>query len=293
VLEAWKDWIVHQVGPGSVGAYANALEQIASNLAGKLPDEIDGRLISEIVKARRKQGVTDATVKRNLVALSSVANFAIDEGYWEENPVLPRLKRIKERRDPIILPRPEAVAKVIARAPGLFATMISAARHRSTPGGTGWCQAFKTLTARQSASRSSARATSYVSSTWSHSAARPFLSAYRTALLMRRYSGTATGGERYENVARRFALFTTEVAKTDPDFIRFHDLRHLHAVEWLRSGRSIYDLQHRPGHSNIKATEVYLKYLTPEEQLQAKGLLPPAGGTKSGTDGSGTGDASS
>jgi hypothetical protein len=34
----------------------------------------------------------------------------------EENPILPRLKRIKKRRDPIVLPRLKDVANVIARA---------------------------------------------------------------------------------------------------------------------------------------------------------------------------------
>ncbi len=48
------------------------------------------------------------------------------------------------------------------------------------------------------------------------------------------------------------------------------DLRHLHAVEWLRSGRSIYDLQKRLGHSSIKTTEGYLAYLTPDEERTVK-----------------------
>ena len=63
----------------------------------------------------------------------------------------------------------------------------------------------------------------------------------------------------------------------------------LHAVEWLRSGRSIYALQHRLGHDSIKTTEVYLKYLTPEEQQRAKGL---ASGTNTGTEVSETDEAS-
>jgi integrase/recombinase XerD len=33
-------------------------------------------------------------------------------------------------------------------------------------------------------------------------------------------------------------------------------LRHLHALEWLRSGRSIHISQHRLGHDSIKTTEV-------------------------------------
>jgi integrase/recombinase XerD len=71
-------------------------------------------------------------------------------------------------------------------------------------------------------------------------------------------------GQRYENVSSRFA------AKAKGLF-RFHDLRHLHAVEWLRSGRSIYDLQQRLGHASIKTTEMYLAFLTPEEKRKAMG----------------------
>jgi integrase/recombinase XerD len=47
-------------------------------------------------------------------------------------------------------------------------------------------------------------------------------------------------------------------------------LRHLHSVEWLRSGKSIYDLQKRLGHASIKITEGYCAYLTPEEERKVK-----------------------
>ena len=51
---------------------------------------------------------------------------------------------------------------------------------------------------------------------------------------------------------------------------RFHHLRHRHAVDWLKSGRDIYSLQGRLGHTSIKTTEMYLAYLTPEEIQAAK-----------------------
>src|SRR5262249_13569723 len=51
---------------------------------------------------------------------------------------------------------------------------------------------------------------------------------------------------------------------------RFHHLRHRHAVDWLKSGRDIYSLQQRLGHTSIKTTEIYLSYLTPEEIQVAK-----------------------
>jgi integrase/recombinase XerD len=78
--------------------------------------------------------------------------------------------------------------------------------------------------------------------------------------------------ERYANVSSRFAHLTAELARAHPAFrrFRFHDLRHLHAVEWLRSGRSIYDLQKRLGHASIKTTEVYLAFLTPDEERLVK-----------------------
>jgi integrase/recombinase XerD len=90
-------------------------------------------------------------------------------------------------------------------------------------------------------------------------------------------------GARFQNVASRFAGFTRQIAGTDNAFrhFRFHDLRHLHAVEWLRSGRSLNDLQKRLGHSSIKTTEVYLAFLTPEEERLAK----HGAGTNSGTAG--------
>jgi integrase/recombinase XerD len=86
-------------------------------------------------------------------------------------------------------------------------------------------------------------------------------------------------GEPYRNLSSRFAALvrgehalSIEEAKKagleEPDFrpFRFHDMRHRHAVDWLKAGRSIYDLQQRLGHSSIKTTEIYLAFLTPEEK---------------------------
>ena len=63
---------------------------------------------------------------------------------------------------------------------------------------------------------------------------------------------------------------------------RFHDLRHRHAVDWLKSGRSIYDLQKRLGHTSVKTTEIYCTYLTSEEERIVK-FGPTTKGTNSGT----------
>jgi len=51
---------------------------------------------------------------------------------------------------------------------------------------------------------------------------------------------------------------------------RFHDLRHLFAVTALRGGMGLYDLQQHLGHTSVKTTEIYLAFLTPDEQMRAK-----------------------
>jgi integrase/recombinase XerD len=55
-------------------------------------------------------------------------------------------------------------------------------------------------------------------------------------------------------------------------FVRFcfHDLRHRHAVDYLKSGGNIYDLRDRLGHETLAMTEKYLKHITPEQARIAK-----------------------
>jgi integrase/recombinase XerD len=82
----------------------------------------------------------------------------------------------------------------------------------------------------------------------------PNLRGWRSAGCGHGLAGRRDAGEKQ---AQDFRLF------------RFHDLRHLHAVNWVKSGRSIYVLQQRLGHTSVKTTEIYLQFLTPEEKQAA------------------------
>jgi integrase/recombinase XerD len=85
-------------------------------------------------------------------------------------------------------------------------------------------------------------------------------------------------GLAYHGFAQQFWKLTGRAARIAKEEgvpfrpFRFHDLRHVHAVNWLKSGRSIYDLQRRLGHASIKTTEGYCIFLTPEEDRLVKGL---------------------
>jgi integrase/recombinase XerD len=128
VTDAWFPWISKQVGPRTAQRYVTSLGMLSPFLEGKFLDDVDGKLVAEIIRTRLSvDDVTYATIKRDLTALSSVLTYAIAQDWIESNPVLPRLRLIKERRNPIVLPRMEDVQRVIDRAPAMFATLIRAA----------------------------------------------------------------------------------------------------------------------------------------------------------------------
>jgi integrase/recombinase XerD len=280
VIKAWHPWIGTQVGPNTVERYLCSLGQLTPWLDGKKLSDIDGRLVAEIVRARLT-AATPATIKRDLVALSSVINFAFDQGWRDDNPVLPRMRRIKERRDPIMLPNRIHLDLLIARCPGMVADVVRAAI------ATGARQA-ELLKARRDHIDHDRRQLTLVGK--GNKVRVIALDPYGGYELMRGLPTFArspllfwhSGGEDYKNFSSQFAAIVARTAawarESGIDFrpFRFHDLRHYHAVTWLKDGRSIYDLQARLGHKSIKTTEMYLRYLTPDEERAAKGIAATA-----------------
>ena len=83
VAQLWADFIARQVRAGRIGENtakrdADSLKQVDEFLTGRL-SQFDGRLIAQIIRARLAQGAVNATIKRDLNALSSVLNYAIDQ----------------------------------------------------------------------------------------------------------------------------------------------------------------------------------------------------------------------
>lgn len=271
---AWGEHITAHVGARTAQRYAVSLRQLEPFLLGCYLDEIDKTLASEIVRKRRAKGITTATIRRDLTALSSVLDFTIDEGWREDNPalMLMRRKRMKERREPIVLPEADHIRRVIARAPGNFARLIEAA----------WltgCRQDELVTAQRRQIDHARRQLTVIGKGRKlrtidlSPAAYDALKAVPVNMATR-HIFWHSDGRHYANVASRFREFVRSVeAQSDGEFrpFRFHDLRHRFAVDYLKSGRGgIYDLQLYLGHSSVKVTEMYLAYLTPEEQARAK-----------------------
>lgn len=273
-LAEWSLHIIDQVGTRTAKRYGVSLKQIAGFLRPLYIDQIDRDTVGDIVRARRKAGRSTATIRRDLVALSSVLAFTEDEGWREGNPALERLHRLKERRDPIVLPEPADIERVITRAPGNFRHLIRAA----------WltgCRQEELATVERRRLDHRIRQLTVIGK--GNKLRVVQLSDEAFALLRSipvnlgsKWLFWHHDGEPFANVASRFHLFVRDAAEsaqkegTDFHAFRFHDLRHRYAVDYLKGGGNIYTLQGQLGHRSVKTTEIYLDYLTPEEARRAK-----------------------
>lgn len=304
--DAWTSFIVGHTKQSTADRYLSSLTQIVPMLKDLYVDQIDKQLVATIVGKRQASGVgkeakkrvTNATIRRDLTALSSVLDFAEDQGWRSGNPALDRLKKMKERRDPIVLPEPAHIEAVIARAPGNFGALIRAAwltgcRLDELRGLTRDCvdlslgqiKLYKTKNGKprviamgdaRSIIEALPKAKTSDAVFWhgTDSAAATETQRSRT--------NRPTRAAPYLNVSsnfRRLVAAAQKAAQQDADRrgvptafrpFRFHDLRHRFAVDWLKAGRKLYDLKAHLGHSSVQVTEIYLAHLTPEEADRVK-----------------------
>lgn len=318
-MEAWGRFIVNEISAKTMTRYLSSLAVLQPHLEGLYLDEIDKKRIGAIVEARRDIAyvptgkkhpikVTTATIKRDLTALSSVCGYCVDEDWIDSNPVMSWLKpggrrksRLQERRDPIVLPDHSHIQMVIDRAPDLFAEMIRAAvktgaRLDELAKGQRphFDQTRKTLTVVGKRNKLRVIDLEDDGEDFGLALFSTLPASMETKALFwhRRIAGKRSRGQQpakpYRQTSTNFKRVVKATArqaqKQDQDFrpFTFHHLRHRAAVDWLKSGRSIYVLQQRLGHTSIKTTEMYLAYLTPEEKQIAM-LGRNEKGSKTGT----------
>lgn len=264
--------------PSTAKRYLVSFGAVKESLDGKYVDAIGRKDIAALVSARKRDKVTNATIGRDLTAVSRVLASAIGWGVAEHNAALEYDRSlVRERRDPIDLPTPEEVARAFKAAPS-FARLILVASLTGMRQGE-----LLSLTWRQvdhnrkvvNVGRSKTDLPRAIP------LEGPLLSeAFRTLTGTPRHKTSPLvfwhgDGKSYANFSANFRAWR----ERNSIRFRFHDLRHYFAVMYLRGGGYIYDLQAILGHVSIKTTEGYLKYLTPEEKQRA---IKPAG-TPTGT----------
>jgi integrase/recombinase XerD len=271
-LTDWTDHIIKHVAPKTAVRYDCSIRQVEGFFAHLHIDEIDRGHIMDMRKARQEH-VTNATVRRDLQALSSLLEFAEFNGWRQGNPAALILKRTKERRDPITLPTQADYDLMISRLSPTMRAITMAAR--ATGARIGDLRSIKrtdldtragTLTMIGKGNKR--RAVEIDAATVDELSKLP--ASLKTKSLFHFNGEEPKNASFIFSKATKAARLAAQKKKFEFTGFRFHDLRHWFAVEWLRAGRSIYDLQQHLGHSTIATTEMYLEFLTVEEKEKAK-----------------------
>jgi integrase/recombinase XerD len=276
----WKDavvrWSAHaqkQISAKTMQRYLCSIELATPILGSYTIDKIDGRAIVELISFRSKQKASPATIRRDLTAISQVLEYSEFMEWREGNPTLSKRRQLKERRDPIELPQHDAIEKIIAEASLMFGNMIRAA----------WltgCRQNELVTARWSAFNETAGTLEVIGK---GNKRRTISLAPEMVELLKSMPRTlrsdlifCVDGAPISQAASDFTHLRREATKNakargeELQRFRFHDLRHLYAVEALRGGMGIYQLSQHLGHTSVKTTEIYLAFLTPEQQAATK-----------------------
>ena len=258
-------------------SYVDCMKALKPHFGHLAWHEINKTKINEFITARKKQGVTTATVNRNLSVLSNIIEHAVDQEWSEENPLrsMSRKKR-RERRDPFTLPTDEMIEWPWRHMRTTFGDLCRFAletgmrkdeialldRRQNVMLDRRSVQLFKTKTRK----------------------VRVIMLNDKAVEIARRQKGKrwlfeTRNGDRYYRVTEMWREVMNRAQKSwgehkgdHQPFVRFrfHDLRHIYAIRFLRSGGNIYVLQKQLGHSTIRQTEEYLQYLSPEEQVRAQ-----------------------
>jgi integrase/recombinase XerD len=255
---AWAEHMQGQIATATRQRYLQSLALCEPYLRGRMVGEIDGPIIRGVVAARRRV-VRIATVRRDLTAVSRVLAYAQSVGWREGNPALDAIRTLRERRDPIVLPDEDSIKAVFAACSPHLRDLAIAARltgaRQAELTALKWSQFNETAGTLEiiKGKGNRRRVIALSPAALEHIAKLP-----RTSALL---FPSADGP--WVSVPPAFAKTVRRAAPRVP--FRFHDLRHLYAIESLRSGSSIYRVSQHLGHTSVKTTEIYLAHLTPEE----------------------------
>lgn len=272
----WAEGVQHydatvlpSLRPSTAKRYQVSLGMVDQYLRPFYLHEITSRQISELIAARRKEGATNATINRDLTAISRVLAAGAGELATDQNPAKNYDRSLnREKRDPIVLPTWKQVADAIKRAPtplwGLIIDYASKSGMREN----------EILTLEKPRVDLKRLAVTLHRTKGGRLRVVPLsgpLLEDCPAILKKamkrgeRFVFGHKGDETLKNFASRFAYWRQKNGVA----FRFHDLRHLFAVTYLQRAGNIYDLQRILGHGSIKTTELYLEYLTPDERRKA------------------------
>lgn len=277
VASSWIEQYQSSFTPKTWRRYVTSMKMLKPYFGELYWFEVTRTKINEFITERRKCGVKVATINRDLAVLSNIVHHAIDQDWSEQNPMLAvGRKQRREKRDPFTLPTDEMIEWPWRHMRSAFGDLCRFALETGMR-----LDEIAQLDKNLNVDLERAAVTTFKTKT--HRVRVVTLS--ETALAIVRRQPGASGwlfrtrqGGRYLAISSMWRETMKRAGKSWSDqypaqqFIRFrfHDLRHIFAIRYLGNGGNLYVLQKLLGHSTIRQTEEYLRYLSPEEQDRAK-----------------------
>ncbi len=241
------------IKPATAKRYLVSIKQVHPWFYGHKLAAIGQPEITRYIRDRQSAGATNATIRRDLTAISRVLAYARSLQMISANPAEDVDRSLlRERRAAISIPNADSIAAgVIAcetaglpelgylirflRATGLRSGEAVRARWRDLNGNH--LTILETKSGR-------ARTIDVPPDVLPARAGERLFPALP--------SDTGKLASRWQWIKRSLPL---------EGHFRLHDLRHAYAVAEIQAGRDIYDLSHHLGHSSVKVTEIYLGYV--------------------------------
>lgn len=263
--------------------YATSLLMMKDRLGPLRQHEITRRTIGEYVASRVEGKVKNATIKRDLTALSGLMRYCVARGWRDDNPAKEwDRSTIPEQRAPF--------ERVDMRSYNACVTEASGA----------WSVMLRFL--RASGFRLNVDALNLLRDKVNWNTGVVTFTTKRNRIRTRKLSGEALAilAELPSSIDSPYVFWQLRGDRKDPKLSRtfqdleakatrrakregwpykhfhLHLLRHEFAIDYLKHGGpsgavgSIYTLQGLLGHTSIKTTEIYLDFLTDEEAELAK-----------------------
>jgi integrase len=260
--------------PGTQSRYDTSLGQLDPFFGRLYLDEISKGRLSDYVSARRKAGVSGATIRRDLATLSILCSFAVATDMIEVHPVKSFSKRhIRESPPRTRYPSDGEIEHLIAHSPPMMGLAI---RFLAETG----MRMEEAISLEWTQIGVDRREIYLVKTKTSAPRVVPLSeAAYATLKDVPRHRNSPfvfwhSNGERY----RQFSGHFLRIAKRAGFKHRCHDLRHRYASVFLQATGDLAALQAVLGHKSIETTMRYSHLLTEHlHQAVAKA------GTKLGT----------
>lgn len=271
VVKWAREVLPQSVKPTVAKRYLVSIGQLERIFGSLRVDQITGHRIAEYITLRNSEA-TNATVRRDLTALSRLLSACVSWGWRVDNPARTYDRSIiRERRDPISPPADADVAKMVAAAPeGMqrILNLLDQTGMRENEAVTLEAIDLDRTTKQIRLTRTKTNRPRTIDWSTPGGDATPIFTAGqgRGPLFL------AATGRAYRNFAANAVQVMRRLEARDPEFrpFRVHDLRHRFAIRWLRNGGDIYHLSLHLGHTSLKTTEIYLGHLSAREQAAAQ-----------------------